>query len=144
MKVLVTIIPFLNQYWQICLAYARAYKTNIGMSKFCDYQKDYRCHSHYCVNPNLIVLSRQCELSEGVNINFARDKCVGPPNCKCGERGVPCLIPGINHKGSNCDQISIRQLERKIIALSTKNISQCHINISTTIMLIIAFHLNQN
>lgn len=117
MQVKVTRIPFLNQFWQICLQWAKVHKTNEGMPKFCDYQMDHRCHSGHCVNTNHIILSRLCKLSEGVNTNFVRDKCPGPPFCKCGERGVPCLIPGINHKGYRCDELSVEELERKIIAL---------------------------
>ena len=153
MRVTVTRIPILNQFWQICLEWAKVHKTNLGMPKFGDFQMDHRCHSHHCVNTNHIVLSRICKLSEGVNTNFVRDKCVGPPFCKCGERGVPCLIPGINHKGYQCDELSVEDLvERKIIAqpkiFNKKKMKylkvQSHIIISTIIMLLIAFHLDQN
>ena len=116
MYVTVTRIPFLNQFWQICLEWAKVNKTNEGMPKFSDFQMDHRCHSRHCVNTNHIVLSRRCKLSEGVNTNFVRDKCVGPPFCKCGERGVPCLIPGSHQKGYRCVEFSEEDLVRMIIA----------------------------
>ena len=95
------------------VAWAKVHKTNEGMPKFSNFQQDHLCHSHHCVNPNHIVFARMCKLLEDVNTNLVRDKCTGPLHCKCGERGVPCVIPGINHKGYRCEQLSLPALEEK-------------------------------